>query len=99
MKPSQTFWELYKDEALMRSSSYFDMNPPAAPPGSPPTIKYSGPWLETQLAISFTIGLVSFLTFSYCRTRWPVLFAPRTKLKGQCQGYNWHIVCANVRIL
>jgi hypothetical protein len=32
--------------------------------------------------MSTTIGLFSFFLFSYCRTRWPLLFAPRTKLKG-----------------
>jgi len=68
----------------MRTSSSFYFDAPAAPPGSPPTIKYSGPWLQTQLTLSISIGLVSFLTFSYCRTRWPILFAPRTKLKGRC---------------
>ncbi|KAI0750936.1 hypothetical protein C8Q80DRAFT_1154688 [Daedaleopsis nitida] len=52
------------------------------PPGSPPRLKFEGPWFATQLTLSATIGLVSFLVFSYCRTRWPLLFAPRTKLKG-----------------
>jgi hypothetical protein len=28
---------------------------------------------------------MSFLIFSYSRTRWPLLFAPRTKLKGTCR--------------
>lgn len=46
------------------------------------TGKFSGPWLETQLTMACAIGLFSFLVFSYCRTRMPVLFAPRTKLKG-----------------
>ncbi|KAF8066835.1 hypothetical protein FPV67DRAFT_1416983 [Lyophyllum atratum] len=60
------------------------------PPGAPPmrkhvlisTEKFEGPWFTTQLTISATIGILSFLIFSYCRTRWPLLFAPRTKLKG-----------------
>ncbi|KAJ7148636.1 hypothetical protein C8R43DRAFT_512491 [Mycena crocata] len=52
------------------------------PPGSPPTMKFEGPWFTTQLVLSTTIGLFSFFVFSYCRTRWPILFAPRTKLKG-----------------
>ncbi|KAJ7471304.1 hypothetical protein B0H11DRAFT_2041193 [Mycena galericulata] len=52
------------------------------PPGTPPTYKFEGPWFTTQLVLSMTIGLFSFLVFSYCRTRWPILFAPRTKLKG-----------------
>ncbi|KAI0677415.1 DUF221-domain-containing protein [Trametes maxima] len=55
---------------------------PTLPPGSPPTLKFEGPWFVTQLTLSISIGLVSFLVFSYCRTRWPILFAPRTKLKG-----------------
>ncbi|KAI0638316.1 DUF221-domain-containing protein [Trametes polyzona] len=55
---------------------------PTLPPGSPPTLKFEGPWFATQITLSVAIGLVSFLVFSYCRTRWPILFAPRTKLKG-----------------
>lgn len=46
------------------------------------TVKFEGPWFTTQLSISLTIGVFSFFIFSYCRTRWPLLFAPRTKLKG-----------------
>lgn len=49
------------------------------------TVKFEGPWFTTQILLSSTIGIVSFLVFSYCRPRWPLLFAPRTKLKGQ-----WH---------
>ncbi|KZT25608.1 DUF221-domain-containing protein [Neolentinus lepideus HHB14362 ss-1] len=56
--------------------------PTGPPPGSPPTYKFEGPWFTTQLSLSTTIGLISFLLFSYSRTRWPLLFAPRTKLKG-----------------
>jgi hypothetical protein len=52
------------------------------PPGAPPTYRYEGPWFSTQLSISFAIGGFSFLLFSYCKNKWPVLFAPRTKLKG-----------------
>ncbi|KAJ7715712.1 hypothetical protein DFH07DRAFT_361132 [Mycena maculata] len=52
------------------------------PPGTPPTMKFEGPWFTTQIVLATTIGLFSFLVFSYCRTRWPILFAPRTKLKG-----------------
>ena len=48
-------------------------------------VKFEGPWFTTQLTISATIGIFSFLVFSYCRTRWPLLFAPRTKLKGSSQ--------------
>ncbi|KAK0239676.1 hypothetical protein EDD85DRAFT_765830 [Armillaria nabsnona] len=56
--------------------------PGGPPPGSPPTMKYEGPWFTTQLLLSGSIGLWAFLIFSYCRTRWPLYFAPRTKLKG-----------------
>ncbi|KAI9000885.1 DUF221-domain-containing protein [Trametes punicea] len=59
-----------------------DDDNPTLPPGSPPTLKFEGPWFVTQLTLSISIGLVSFLVFSYCRTRWPLVFAPRTKLKG-----------------
>jgi hypothetical protein len=52
-----------------------------APPGSAPTYKFEGPWFTTQLTLSLTIGMSAFLLFSYGRTRWPLLFAPRTKLK------------------
>jgi calcium permeable stress-gated cation channel len=45
--------------------------------------KFEGPWFTTQLTLSAAIGVTSFLLFSYCRTRWPLLFAPRTKLKGK----------------
>jgi len=55
---------------------------PGLPPGSPPTFKFEGPWFTTQILLSTTIGATSFLLFSYCRTKWPLLFAPRTKLKG-----------------
>ncbi|PFH48588.1 hypothetical protein AMATHDRAFT_65071 [Amanita thiersii Skay4041] len=64
-------------------TSYFDDNDKNhLPPGTPPMQKFEGPWFTTQLVISTTIGLISFLLFSYCRTRWPLSFAPRTKLKG-----------------
>ncbi|KAG5736119.1 hypothetical protein E4T56_gene6267 [Termitomyces sp. T112] len=52
------------------------------PPGSPPMQKFEGPWFTTQLTISVTIGIISFIVFSYSRMRWPLVFAPRTKLKG-----------------
>ncbi|KAF5354076.1 hypothetical protein D9756_007257 [Leucocoprinus leucothites] len=57
------------------------------PPGSPPMQKFEGPWFTAQLTISASIGIISFLLFSYCRTRWPLLFAPRTKLKGKSNMY------------
>lgn len=53
--------------------------------------KYEGPWFTTQIAISSALGLASFLVFSHCRTRWPLLFAPRTKLKGA--HLSWFEIC------
>ncbi|KAF8581445.1 DUF221-domain-containing protein [Ramaria rubella] len=67
------------------STFFFNRTEPpweGAPPGSPPTRKFEGPWFTTQLVLSGALGLFSFLVFSYCRKRWPVQFAPRTKLKG-----------------
>ncbi|KAI3616372.1 membrane protein [Moniliophthora roreri] len=68
-------------------SSFFsfllgDGDNPDLPPGTPPTLKFEGPWFSTQLFLSCSIGLTSFLIFSYSRTRYPLIFAPRTKLKG-----------------
>ncbi|KAG1727490.1 late exocytosis, associated with Golgi transport-domain-containing protein [Suillus paluster] len=54
---------------------------PELPPGSPPTYKFEGPWFTTQILLASTIGLSSFLIFSYCRSRWPLIYAPRTMLK------------------
>lgn len=55
------------------------------------SVKFEGPWFTTQLSISLTVGFLSFMIFSYCRMRWPLLFAPRTKLKGACSvGVNAH---------
>ncbi|KAF9070665.1 hypothetical protein BDP27DRAFT_1391889 [Rhodocollybia butyracea] len=59
-----------------------DQPQPDLPPGMPPTATFEGPWLTTQLVLSGSIGLLSFLIFSYARMRWPLLYAPRTKLKG-----------------
>ncbi|KAF9286357.1 hypothetical protein BGZ68_003008 [Mortierella alpina] len=50
-----------------------------APDGHPASANTSG--LKTQLAISIALGLGSFLAFCALRTRWPIIFAPRTKLK------------------
>ncbi|GJJ76715.1 calcium permeable stress-gated cation channel [Entomortierella parvispora] len=58
-------------EATRHGSAPF--NAPAA------TDNTSG--LKTQLAISITLGLGSFLTFCVLRTRWTVMFAPRTNLR------------------
>ncbi|WVQ74072.1 hypothetical protein IAR50_003655 [Cryptococcus sp. DSM 104548] len=51
------------------------------PPGSGPTQTFSGPWFSTQLTLSLSIGLTSFLLFCFLRTRWDVVYMGRTKLK------------------
>ncbi|WVW78588.1 hypothetical protein I302_100544 [Kwoniella bestiolae CBS 10118] len=51
------------------------------PPGSGPTQKFDGPWFSTQLTLSLAIGLTSFFTFCFLRTRWDVVYMGRTKLK------------------
>ncbi|KAK4703754.1 calcium permeable stress-gated cation channel, partial [Phenoliferia sp. Uapishka_3] len=55
-------------------------------PGLPPSqIKnYRGPWFSNQLGLSLTIGILSFLVFSFLRRveKWRVLYSPRTLLKG-----------------
>jgi len=68
--------------ATVLTAASFEDDEPQLPPGAPPTHKFEGPWFTTQLLLSTGIGLLSFLIFSYCRTRWPLVFAPRTKLKG-----------------
>ncbi|KAF8128423.1 hypothetical protein EV363DRAFT_1221606 [Boletus edulis] len=68
---------------LLQSMAFApDDSDPELPPGSPPTFIFEGPWFTTQILLASSIGFVSFLLFSYCRPRWPLLFAPRTKLKG-----------------
>ncbi|KAI5477633.1 DUF221 domain containing membrane protein [Pseudohyphozyma bogoriensis] len=55
---------------------------PGLPPGQ--LTKYNGPWFLTQLLLSISIGLGSFIFFSFARRveRWKVLYSPRTLLKG-----------------
>lgn len=48
----------------------------------PPARKFEGPWLQQQLILSASVGLIAFLVFSLVRRRSPALFAPRTKLNG-----------------
>jgi hypothetical protein len=47
--------------------------------GKPKATNTTG--LTGQIIISVAIGLVGFLTFCVLRTRWIVMFAPRTKLQ------------------
>ncbi|GAA5944356.1 uncharacterized protein JCM15063_006571 [Sporobolomyces koalae] len=46
--------------------------------------KYTGPWFSTQLTLSLTIGVLSFLLFCTLRRmeKFKVLYKPRTLLKG-----------------
>ncbi|KAL1677598.1 hypothetical protein EV122DRAFT_213970 [Schizophyllum commune] len=69
-------------DAFATANALGEGEDPTLPPGSPPTRTFEGPWFQTQLTISCALGFSSFIIFSYCRTRWPILFAPRTKLKG-----------------
>ncbi|KAF9288616.1 hypothetical protein BGZ88_008105 [Linnemannia elongata] len=75
MESAQTFFESGPMSAL------FDTDVKAATmvPGHPAANNSTG--LKTQLAISTLIGLSSFLGFCFLRTRWTVIFAPRTKLR------------------
>ncbi|EIW68814.1 hypothetical protein TREMEDRAFT_31663, partial [Tremella mesenterica DSM 1558] len=41
-----------------------------------------GPWFSTQLTLSLTIGLCSFLVFCFLRTKWDIVYMGRTKLKN-----------------
>ncbi|KAF9911746.1 hypothetical protein EC991_002474 [Linnemannia zychae] len=49
------------------------------PDGKPKAENTTG--LTGQIIISVALGLVGFLTFCVLRTRWIVMFAPRTKLR------------------
>ncbi|KAF9965176.1 hypothetical protein BGZ70_005292 [Mortierella alpina] len=52
----------------------------AAPPGNRKEAE-NVTGLTTQLVISIALGLSAFLAFCALRTRWVVMFAPRTKLR------------------
>ncbi|KAF9088839.1 hypothetical protein BGX23_007090 [Mortierella sp. AD031] len=63
-------------------SGFFDNDVEAenvVPAGHPAANNSTG--FKTQLAISTALGLGSFLAFCFLRTRWTVIFAPRTKLR------------------
>lgn len=51
---------------------------------SPSSLACRGPWFSTQLILSLTVGLGSFLIFCWLRRKegCKVLYAPRTMLKG-----------------
>lgn len=57
-------------------------NPSDQIPRDPRNIRFEGPWLQQQLVLAGSIGIISFLLFSWIRRKSPALFAPRTKLKG-----------------
>ncbi|BGP27145.1 hypothetical protein JCM10295v2_006109 [Rhodotorula toruloides] len=59
-----------------------DHDNPGLPPGQ--LGKYQGPWFSTQLTLSLTVGMASFLVFCWLRRyeRFKVLYKPRTLLKG-----------------
>lgn len=63
-------------------------NPPTPPGGSVDRAK-DPPLLQTQLAISATIGVLAFLYFCAVRTKWISIYAPRTKLKGEHPSHEW----------
>ncbi|KAL1688233.1 hypothetical protein GGG16DRAFT_127382 [Schizophyllum commune] len=64
-------------DAFATANALGEGEDPTLPPGSPPTRTFEGPWFQTQLTISCALGFSSFIIFSYCRTRWPILlFAP-----------------------
>ncbi|KAG0055063.1 hypothetical protein BGZ83_009699 [Gryganskiella cystojenkinii] len=71
--PSQAFFDAVQEAAKHGSAPY------NAAVAGPQVDNTSG--LKTQLAISITLGLGSFLTFCFLRTRWTVMFAPRTNLR------------------
>ena len=48
----------------------------------------TGPWFSTQLILSLSIGVTSFFTFCFLRTRWEVVYMARTKLKGETHQEN-----------
>ncbi|CAO3575199.1 unnamed protein product [Mortierella alpina] len=73
------------DQAMFRVQDPFHPNglnsfQTAAPPGNRKEAE-NVTGLTTQLVISIALGLTAFLAFCALRTRWVVMFAPRTKLR------------------
>ncbi|KAF9135176.1 hypothetical protein BGX30_011642 [Mortierella sp. GBA39] len=75
MASTQSFFESGPMSVIFDS----DVEAATTVPGHPAANNSTG--LKTQLAISTLIGLSSFLGFCFLRTRWTVIFAPRTKLR------------------
>lgn len=63
---------------------------PSAPPGSPPTRDFSGPWFRTSWILSVTIGLLSFLWFCILRLRWKKVYAGRALLRERAEKTGAH---------
>ncbi|KDN52828.1 DUF221-domain-containing protein [Tilletiaria anomala UBC 951] len=72
-----------------------DHDPPSGPEPAPsptsitepiapndPRRAYIGPWFQQQVALSFLIGLLSLVLFSFLRRKYIALYAPRTKITG-----------------
>ncbi|KAG0281103.1 hypothetical protein BGZ95_006779 [Linnemannia exigua] len=71
--------QAYFQSAPMSALFDTDVREATLVPGHPAANNSTG--LKTQLAISTLLGLGSFLAFCFLRTRWTVIFAPRTKLR------------------
>ncbi|GAA5866760.1 hypothetical protein JCM1840_004257 [Sporobolomyces johnsonii] len=69
-------------EAFLPLMADSEPDTPGLPTGQ--LSKYQGPWFSTQLTLSLSIGVASFLLFCALRRveRFKVLYAPRTLLKG-----------------
>ncbi|KAG0369611.1 hypothetical protein BGZ54_009420 [Gamsiella multidivaricata] len=78
METVQSFFRGPTSEYLGSAQST-ELNASLVPSGHPASSNTSG--LKTQLAISTLLGLSSFLTFCFLRTRWTILYAPRSKLR------------------
>lgn len=49
-------------------------------PGLPNSRDYSGPWFRTQLLLSLSVGISSWLIFTILRRRWRRIYMPRALL-------------------
>ncbi|GAA5968552.1 hypothetical protein JCM11641_007678 [Rhodosporidiobolus odoratus] len=69
-------------EQYMYTLADTDSDNPGLPTGQ--LGKYQGPWFSTQLTLSLSVGLGSFLLFCALRRveRFKVLYSPRTLLRG-----------------
>ncbi len=51
-------------------------------PNDPRDQRYQGPWFKQIIILSLVIGVPSLIAFSFVRTRYSALYAPRSKIKG-----------------